>query len=167
MNPEAAGNAWFVKEVKIVANADEELKALDKFDPKQTAFVDKRFADQVQNLTILFDSTNYIRLTNYKPNALTYETSNQAKQVAVFSEIYYRGNQDWKSYIDGIEAPHFRTDFVLRGMVVPAGKHKIEFKFDPPAVKTGHTIDLIASILLVLFIGLAVFFENKKNENKG
>lgn len=166
-NPEAAGNAWFVKEVKIVANADEELKALDKFDPKQTAFVDKRFADQVQNLTILFDSTNYIRLTNYKPNALTYETSNQAKQVAVFSEIYYRGNQDWKSYIDGIEAPHFRTDFVLRGMVVPAGKHKIEFKFDPPAVKTGHTIDLIASILLVLFIGLAVFFENKKNENKG
>ncbi|MFN8356749.1 MAG: hypothetical protein U0Y10_20010 [Spirosomataceae bacterium] len=161
-NPEASGNAWFVKNYNIVANADEEIKALDKFQPTETAFVDKRFESSLNNLKIAYDSTNTIRLTSYKPNALTYESSNQTPQLAVFSEIFYQGNRDWKSYIDGKETPHVRANYVLRAIVVPPGKHKVEFKFDPPAVSTGHTIDLVASILLVLFIGIAVFLDKKQ-----
>ena len=162
-NPDACGNVWFVKEFKLVQNADEEMKSLDKFNPKQTAFIDKVFADQVSNLKITFDSTaNKIALTDYKLNHMTYESNTKTDQLAIFSEIYYRGNIDWKAYVDGVYKPHFRANYVLRGMVIPAGKHKIEFKFDPESVKKGATADLIASILMVGLLGLALFFEVKK-----
>lgn len=164
-NPDACGNAWFVKEYKLVKNADEEMKSLDKFNPKQTAFIDQRFADQVNNLNIAFDSTaNSIKLTSYKLNLMTYESNAKTNQLAIFSEIYYRGNLDWKAYVDGIYKPHLRANYILRGMVVPAGKHKIEFKFMPESVEKGNTVDLIASILMVGLLGLAVFFEVKKKE---
>lgn len=163
-NPEACGNVWFVKEFKLVQNADEEMKSLDKFDPKQTAFIDKTFGDQVANLRITFDSTvNKISLTDYKLNLMTYESNTKTDQLAIFSEIYYRGNIDWKAYIDGVYKPHLRADYVLRGMVIPAGKHKIEFKFEPETVKKGGTVDLIASFLIVGLLGLALFFEVKKS----
>ena len=162
-NPDACGNVWFVKEYKLVKNADEEMKSLDKFNPKQTAFIDQRFADQVNNLNIAFDSTaNSIKLTDYKLNLMTYESNAKTDQLAIFSEIYYRGNLDWKAYVDGIYKPHLRANYILRGMVVPAGKHKIEFKFMPESVEKGNTVDLIASILMVGLLGLAVFFEIKK-----
>ena len=162
-NPDACGNAWFVKEFKLVKNADEEMKSLDKFNPKQTAFIDQRFADQVNNLKIAFDSTaNSIKLTDYKLNLMTYESNAKTDQLAIFSEIYYRGNLDWKAYVDGVYKPHLRANYILRGMVVPAGKHKIEFKFMPESVAKGNTVDLIASILMVGLLGLAVFFETKK-----
>jgi hypothetical protein len=162
-NPGACGNVWFVKEFKIVKNADEEMKSLDNFDPKQTAFIDQRFTDQVNNLKIAFDSTaNKIALTDYKLNVMTYESNAKTDQLAIFSEIYYRGNIDWKAYVDGVYKPHLRADYILRGMVVPAGKHKIEFKFEPESVAKGGKVDLIASILMVGLLGLAVFFEVKK-----
>jgi hypothetical protein len=158
-NPGACGNVWFVKEFKLVQNADEEMKSLDKFDPKQTAFIDKSFGDQVSNLKIAFDSTtNKIALTDYKLNLMTYESNAKTNQLAIFSEIYYRGNIDWKAYIDGVYKPHLRADYVLRGMVIPAGNHK----FEPETVKKGKTVDLIASFLMVGLLGLALFFEVKK-----
>jgi hypothetical protein len=163
-NPDALGNAWFVNEVKIVNNADEELKALDKFEPRQTAFVDKRFADQLQNFKSQPDTTAKIRLTDYKPNALTYESDTKTAQVAIFSEIYYRGGIDWKVYVDGQETPHFRANYILRGMVVPAGKHKIEFKFDPPAVKTGQQIDRFAAFAWLLLMAGALFMEYRQKK---
>jgi hypothetical protein len=161
-NPEALGNAWFVKEVKQVNNADEELKALDAFDPRQTAFVDKRFADQLKAVNPQADTSATIRLTDYKPNHLTYESDSKVAQVAVFSEIYYRGGIDWKAYVDGQETPHFRANYILRAMTVPAGKHKIEFKFDPPAVKTGQQIDRFAAAAWILLLVGAIFMEYRR-----
>lgn len=162
-NPEAMGNAWFVKQYKMVKNADQEIAALDKLEPQNVAFVDERFAEQLKGLAIQYDSTNSITLSSYKPNALSYTTDAKTPQLAVFSEIFYKGNQDWKAFVDGQETPHLRANYVLRAMVVPAGKHTVEFRFDPVAVRNGHRIDLLASIALVLFVGLAAWFERKKN----
>lgn len=162
-NPDACGNAWFVKSFQIVENADAEMKALDKFNPKDVAFIDKRFADQVANLKIQPDSlSNKIVLTSYKPNDLVYQSEAKTEQLAIFSEIFYRGNQDWKAYIDGQYKPHLRANYILRAMVIPAGKHTIEFKFEPESVVKGTKVDLIMSIILVGFLGLAIFFEVKK-----
>ena len=96
---------------------------------------------------------------------MTYESNSATNQVAIFSEIFYRGNEDWKSYVDGQETPHFRANYVLRAMTVPAGKHKIEFKFQPKSVIVGAKIDLVASILMVLLVvgALVMEFRNKKN----
>lgn len=162
-NPEARGNAWFVRNFNIVEDANAEIKALDKFNSRETAFIDKRFESQLKGLNIAFDSTNTIKLTSYAPNKLTYVSNAKTPQLAIFSEIFYRGNIDWLATIDGKSTNHFRADYVLRGMIVPAGSHKIEFVFDPPTLKKGKTIDLIASILMVLLIGAAVWMERKKN----
>jgi hypothetical protein len=164
-NPDALGNAWFVGEVKTVKNADEEIKAVGSFNPRAVAFVDERFKQYLSNTKQ--DSTGSIKLTEYKPNHLTYESNSPTSQVAIFSEIYYRGNEDWKSYVDGQEVPHFRANYVLRAMTVPAGKHKIEFKFQPKSVVVGAKIDLVASILMVLIVigAFIIEFRNKKNSD--
>ncbi len=160
-NPEALGHAWYPKEVKIVKNADEEIKAVANFNPKNTALVDTRFETFFNNKNIRQDSTASIRLAEYKPNYLKYETNSPSNQIAVFSEIYYRGNEDWKSYVDGVETPHFRANYVLRAMTIPTGKHTVEFKFQPKSVLIGAKIDLIASILMVLMIVGAMYAEFK------
>lgn len=165
-NPGALGNAWFVREVKMVNSADEEMTALDSLNPARTAVVDKRFENILKGAKPSSDSTGSIRLTNYHPTKMTYESNASAPQIAVFSEMYYKGNDDWKSFIDGQEAPHFRADYVLRAMVIPSGKHTIEFKFEPKTVSKGQNIDWIASLLLGLSLVLAVFLDFKRPQEK-
>jgi hypothetical protein len=160
VNSTACGNAWFVDEVKQVANADEEIKTVANFNPKKTAIVDKVFADQLQGAKPNADPNASIKLVSYEPNDLKYESNASSQQVAVFSEIYY--DKGWNAYVDGKLTPHFRTDFVLRGMVVPAGKHTIEFKFEPSFYFTGEKIALFGSILLILFVGGGIFLDWKK-----
>jgi hypothetical protein len=163
-NPDALGNAWFVNEVKIVKNADEEIKSVGNFNPREIAFVDQRFEQYFKGKSLKQDTTAKIKLTDYKPNFLTYESNSASSQVVIFSEIYYRGNDDWKSYIDGQETPHFRANYVLRAMVVPGGKHKIEFKFQPKSVIIGAKIDLFASIAMVLLVLGALVMEFRTKE---
>jgi hypothetical protein len=162
-NPDAFGNAWFVRRYQLVPNADAEMAALGTTDLRQTAIVDQRFAPQLNGFTPLFDSSATIRLTEYRPNYLKYVSNANSEQLAVFSEVYYNVRDDWQVTIDGQPAEHFRADYLLRAMRVPAGQHTIEFRFDPMSVRVGNQIDLIASILLVLFIGVAVFVERRKN----
>jgi uncharacterized membrane protein YfhO len=163
LNPGALGNAWFVSEYKIVPDANAEMTAMNTLDPQKTAVVDQRFNEQLKGLTIQTDSVaNNIRLTSYKPNELTYESNATTEQLAVFSEIYYNVRDEWKVTIDGKEVPHLRADYVLRALRVPAGKHTIIFRFDPISVSAGKTVDLISSVLLLAFIGLAIFTENRR-----
>jgi len=70
--------------------------------------------------------------------------------MAVFSEIYYP--KGWNAYLDGKLTPHFRADYVLRAMVLPAGNHKVVFKFEPEVYALGEKISLISSLILILLI---------------
>lgn len=160
-NPNANGNAWFVQEVKFVNSADEEMKSLDSLDTKNVAIVNqKEFGNQVKNTAFAKDSSATIVLNKYRPNYLKYISENPKPGFAVFSEIYYP--KGWNVLIDGKKAEHFRADYTLRAMEIPAGKHIIEFKFEPQVVKTGSTIALFSSIgMLLLLIG-GIYFENKK-----
>ncbi|MDP5028204.1 MAG: YfhO family protein, partial [Flavobacterium sp.] len=163
-NPFANGNAWFVEKVKLVNSADEEMKALDSLDTKREAVmsINSNEIKDVKSLPINFkkDSLSSIQLISYKPNHLKYISNNSNEGFAMFSENYYKNG--WKATIDGKEIPIFRTNYVLRGLQIPAGKHTIEFKFEPEVVKTGSTIALISSIGMLLLIGAGVYFENKK-----
>jgi hypothetical protein len=160
-NPNANGNAWFVSNVKVVQNADEEISALDSLDTKNEAVVDKEFMKLVSSKTFTKDSLATITLEEYKPNYLKYTSQNTNKGLAVFSEIYYP--KGWKITIDGKEAEQIRANFVLRALEIPAGKHTIEFKFEPEVVKKGSSIALFSSIgMLLLLIG-GIYFETKKS----
>lgn len=158
-NPAVNGNAWFVSQVKLVNSADEEMKALDSLDSKNVAVVNsKDFV--IKNTAFAKDSSATITLENYKPNYLKYVSNNSNEGLAVFSEMYY--GKGWNAYIDGKSADHIRVDYVLRALNVPAGKHTIEFKFEPQVIKTGSTITLISSIGMLLLLAGGIYFERKK-----
>ncbi|MBX7182714.1 MAG: YfhO family protein [Bacteroidia bacterium] len=161
-NPQACGNAWFVSNVQLVPDADSEIKALnDSFAPLKTAIVNEKFKEMIGTVPTGIDSTASIKLTNYKPNDLSYEYVSSKEQVAVFSEIYYE--KGWNAYVDGQLTPHFQTDYVLRGMKLPAGKHTVEFKFEPKVYQTGEKISLAGSVVLLLLVAGGIFMEVKKS----
>lgn len=163
-NEDANGNAWFVKKLKKVNSANEEIIALDSLDTKNVAVINdfeygSRF--KAEGLPIYnVDSLATIKLLVVKPNYLKYESKNNNKGFVVFSEVYY-GN-GWKTLVDGKETTHIRVNYTLRGMELPAGNHIIEFKFDPDVVKTGSRIALASSILLGLLLLGGLYFEFKK-----
>lgn len=157
VNPYAYGNAWFVPQVEIVENADAEIAALTTIDPLQTAVVDKRFAKDLDGFTPRPDSTATIRLDSYRPNKLVYTSRTSSEQLAVFSEIYYQPG--WEATIDGKPAPHFRADWILRAMLVPAGEHQIVFEFKPRGYEIASYISAYSSfaILLLLLFGIGYY----------
>ena len=162
-NPFAMGACWLVKEVKFVKNADEEMNALNAFDPAAVAFVDKRFKDAVP-FTPAYDSSASVKLVQNKNDEITYEFNAASNQFVVFSEIYYPDG--WEAYIDGKKTAYCRTDYALRGLAVPAGKHSIKFVFDPASFRVGETIARYANIFSVLFVLLCIFMAWKTREKE-
>ncbi|AWA30707.1 hypothetical protein HYN48_11760 [Flavobacterium magnum] len=159
-NPFANGNAWFVSSVKTVASADDEMKSLAKDDLKNEAVVNTAAFPELKAGNFAKDSTATIRLEVSKPNYLKYATNNTGNGLAVFSEIYYP--KGWNAYIDGKASPHFRADYVLRAMEIPAGKHTVEFRFEPQVVKTGSMISLVSAGLMLLLLVGGIYIENKR-----
>jgi len=160
----AAGHAWFVQKIEYVKNADEEMMAISSFDPKNVMVVDQKFKPLIDASKVGYDGNGFIRLTNYHPDRLTYEYSSGRDALAVFSEIWY--DKGWNAYVDGEKIPYFRADYILRAAQLPGGNHKLEFKFEPTSYYTGETISLIASILLLLSLGYAIFLEVRRKEIK-
>ncbi len=163
-NDGALGNAWFVEDVVIVDNANEELDAIAAIDPAVTAVVDKRFMREAESLHA--DSSSVVELTDWRANRLTYKASTSSDALAVFSEIYYpRG---WRATIDGAEVPVMRADYILRALEVPAGEHEIVFSFAAPhfGLLKGVTAASSAIILLgtLLSLALCVFKARGSNE---
>ncbi len=158
-NTDANGNAWFVSEVKKMSSADLEIKLLDSLDTKNKAITTQEFPDK--NFSV--DSTATITVLDYKPNYIKYKSNNKNNGFAVFSEVYY--GHGWKSLIDGKEVPHYRVDYILRGMEIPYGEHTIEFKFDPEVIKTGSTIALASSIIFGL-LAVGGFFLGIRSRDK-
>ena len=136
--------------LKLYADANQEIVALDSLNTKTTAVLEKSVASE-NNLktTYQLDSTASIQLKEFKPNYLKYESNNRNEGIAVFSEIYY--SQGWNAYIDGKLIPHFRVNYVLRAMEIPKGNHTIEFKFEPQVVETGSKVALASSVVLGYF----------------
>jgi hypothetical protein len=163
LNTNANGPAWFVSNVKIAADANQEmtLSAGEKLgSSKENAVVHTEFKAQLQGLGT--DSSAQIKLTTYAPSHLAYQSQSKAKQLVVFSEMYYPAG--WSCYIDGYAVASLRANYLLRGVVVPAGKHKIEWKFEPLSVSRGNTLSMLGSSLLLLGFLLSLFFSFKKSK---
>jgi len=160
INPYANGNVWFVQQVLVAKNADEEMKVVGEINTKTQMVVDKEFSNQL-TLQYAKDTTAKISLESYKPNDLVYNFSSSTKQMAVFSEIYY--DKGWNAYINGKKVPYIRANYLLRAMPLEAGQYKIEFKFEPDSYKYGNMMALISSIVLLLSILAFGFWYWKKS----
>ena len=164
LNATANGNAWFVERIKLVQSANEEMRALDSLSTKKEAVIDASDIGATPNFSVKKDTTATIVLSNYDVTSLTYKTTATEKQFAVFSEIYYKDG--WNAYIDNQLVPHYRVNYVLRGMFVPKGEHTITFKFEPEVIKTGGLISLLSYLVLILVSVGWFFYEEKKKKKR-
>jgi hypothetical protein len=159
LNPDANGNAWFVERLQFVNSANEAIQALDSINTKIVAVFEKPLImDEVLKFPLEIDTTSTIELLNHDVTSLTYLSKTEKEQFAVFSEIYYE--EGWNAYIDGNLTPHYKVNYVLRGMRIPKGEHTIEFKFEPRVIQQGSIISL-CSYLLLIGIPVGWFFFNK------
>lgn len=164
VNPDANGNAWFVDQLLPVSSANEEILKLKDFNSKTQAVVNTSEYPELTKLRYSVDSLARIDLVDYRPNNITYTTNNPNDGFAVFSEMHYPSG--WQAFIDGAPQEHYRVDYALRGMKVPAGEHNIEFRFEPEVVETGSQITLAANALLGLIVvgGLGLTLFRRKKE---
>ncbi len=157
LNPGALGNAWFVDHIRWEPDANKEMLALSDFDPASTAIIPSSFKDNVKYSSPVKDSSAHIELTRYGLNQMQYQATNDHDGFGVFSEIYYPDG--WKAYVDDKEVPIVPVNYVLRGIDIPAGNHKIVFKFHPQIFYTGKTLSSVSSGILILLILIGFGFD--------
>lgn len=166
VNSKTLGNCWFADSVIFAGNANQELSLLNRIDPGRQAVADIRFKDIIKNSSFRGEEADRIELVSYKPNELIYKSGTIAERLAVFSEIYYPAG--WKAYIDGKESDHVRVNYLLRGMVIPAGDHEIRFSFKPETYYTGNRISFASSVIFILMAaGYAVWSFSRRKKNPG
>ncbi len=160
-NPAALGNAWFVKAISFVNGPVAEMRALHNLNTKDSAITDESFKPMVTAFAAP-DSAAFIKQTTFDNDAISYESSSNSSNAAVFSEIYYK---DWNAYIDGKPAPVFKVNYLLRAMIIPAGKHQINFKFEPTVYFTSRMVSAISSWILMLLLIAAIAFSLKMKKD--
>ncbi len=163
INPEALGPVWFVKAIQFEKSPAAVMKDMNNFNPKDTALIEETNRSQI-NSSIQLDSTASIALVNNDNDFIEYRSASKTNQYAVFSEIYY--DRGWKAYIDGKESPIIQTNYVLRGLAVPAGNHKITFEFKPTSFYNSSKAAFIASALVWLLLIAAVIQSFRKEKQK-
>jgi hypothetical protein len=167
-NAEACGNGWFVDNIRWEETADAEMLAMQagnigeqpdttmqEFNPKQTAVLRNTYKNDFNGYSLGKDSAAYVKLAEYGLNDISYTSNNSKDGFAVFSDIYYP--YGWKAYIDGKETPIYRSNYLLRALKIPAGEHKIEFKFRPEKYYTGDKVAMVSSLLLILAAAGSIF----------
>ena len=157
LNPGALGNAWFVTELQSVPNADAEMRALDSISVAQVAVVNAADFPGINPTKYAVDSTASVALLDYQPNFIRYQSQNPEQGLLVFSEMFYPNG--WHAYIDEEPVSHFRVNYALRALRVPAGSHRITFRFEPEVIQNGSKWSLAGSVGLLLAVLGAVWFE--------
>jgi uncharacterized membrane protein YfhO len=155
------GVAWAVDSLLVADTADGVLASMKSMDFSREAVVLKsEFPD---NMTVKYDAQQLdkIELIKNHPTKLTYDFLARADQLLVFSEMYYP--HGWSVNIDKQKVSVFPVNYVLRGLRVPAGKHTIEFTFDPPVIRTGGMIRLLT---LLVFISVVTLFGYQRFKEK-
>lgn len=164
VNPGANGNAWFVDKLQVDPSNDDVIMGLGEANTKELAlaYVGDLDLRESAQMTFSKDSLAKIDLVQYALNDLVYETSNKNAGFAVFSEAYYAPG--WNAYLDGNKVAHYRVDYMLRGMDVPAGEHEIRFKFEPRIIQLGGWINLVSALLFLVVLGglILVDYRQKK-----
>lgn len=160
-NDRAYGPAWFAQSIKVVSDANSEMKALNTEDLCTTAIVDARFVDDnLKRLAPLSDSTANVTLIKHTPNEVEYLTSVGQDALLICSEIYYP--EGWIATVNGKEVPIIRVNYTLRGVIVPAGTHSLRLTFAPTSIATTERIAFGALILLLLLLLGAIYSSCKK-----
>lgn len=129
------------------------LEVVHKFQPREHAIMLKSEAEKLSKKT--FSGEGVVKMVSYAPDKMVYQADLKGKQLAVFSEIYYPIG--WKAFVDGKETEIRKVNYLLRGLELEGGKHKIEFVYTKDSYKKANLIASIGSIVLILFFGFLTF----------
>ena len=147
-NEFSSGSAWFVKENINVLDDDQEIKSLDTLNYKEISvsqsFESKKYYNNTSSIVVAEKKSDYIR----------YDVGSDDTGLIIFSEIFYP--KGWKAYINDQEVTIERFNYILRGLEVPKGKHRLEFVFDPTIVKLSSNISLFSTLGFMLLILLMI-----------
>ncbi len=160
-NYEAFGNAWIASDIKWVGTPNEEIDAIADTDVQNVAIVNEEFRNIVGDFHAA-PSEGTIQLVDYKPNQLKYSFDSSKDELVVFSEIWT--SKGWTMWIDGVESPLFRANYILRSAIIPAGQHEIVMRYEPRIWRVGNTIQLITSLLILIGFAVACYYTFKKRE---
>jgi uncharacterized membrane protein YfhO len=136
------------------------MNALDNTSLKDTAVVQVKFKNNITTLPVA-DSSAKLNFIFNKNDSIRYISEASTTQFAVFSEIYY--DRGWNAYIDDKPVSIIKTNYALRGLSIPAGRHDIVFRFEPDSYKKGNWISLICTILIYLVIAGGLIWQWKKS----
>ena len=164
INPGAFGPCWLVQGIDYVKDGNDEMKALDSVNVKDTAIIQQQFSNRVKFAPVP-DTTASIHLVENLNDRITYKFSAKTNQFAVFSEIYY--DKGWNAFLDGNKTDYCRVDYVLRGMSVPAGDHTIEFRFEPHSYELGNSLSVWSSLIAYLLLIGAIAVEWRRRGKPG
>ena len=164
-NPYNQGNAWFVNKINFVNTPDEEIAALAKMDLKNEAVADKKYQSVLNGFNVTpKDSASQIAIESFDSNIITYKTSTNKPELAVFSEIYYP--EGWNITIDGKPAEMLRANYTLRALPIPSGNHTVIFKFEPKSIKITDTIAFIALAIMLLTAGYLLWMRIREERKE-
>lgn len=141
-----------------------DLKVAYSFEPSTDAIMLNSEAQKISSK--IYSGLGSVKMTEYNPMVLKYDFDSKEKQLVVFSEVYYKDG--WKAYVDGKETPIVKTNYLLRGIEVPSGFHKIEMRYEYPFFKTANLLSTTGFMIFVVLIGVGVWTDRKtrKEETK-
>jgi len=148
---DALPRAYIAGEAKVAANATEIFALMNapSFRADQTAILEK--APSVQ---ITRPDSSTVQIMKYQSRQIDASVYTSSTALLVLSEVYYPAG--WKAFVDGQETEILKTNYMLRSIVVPAGSHNVEFRFDPVMYRAGYTLSTIAWVIALccVLIGL-------------
>ena len=161
-NKFAMPRAFFTNEYKVETglNILQNIKEA-KFNPYQLAFLEKDINQKIDKP----DSTVFARISKFSIHNIEYDVNASGNNLLVLDEVYYPAG--WKAFIDGKETEFYKTDYLLRSVVVPAGKHKVEFVFHPDTYYLGKSISIGANLILIFILyagGLGIYRQRKNKK---
>ena len=157
VNTHAYGNAWLADSIRWANSEQLELAQLKNIDTRKTAIVNEKYKAEFADIEFRIDSTDYIKLLANDGDILRYEFSCNGNRLAIFSETFYP--KGWKAMIDNRKASFFRCNYILRGMIIPQGKHEIVFRYEPKSAKIGATVTLASNIILAIIIIISIIMQ--------
>ena len=158
-NPDVLGNAWSVDSLMTVDTADDLLIKLKETDISKVALALNNSIKS--SVSRKYNSGDLVKIekTKISSSHISYDFESLSDQLIVFSEIYYPSG--WEVYIDDVKSDYFDINYILRGMVIPSGVHKIDFHFAPSIVKTGINIRILTIIITFSLVVYMVYNNNK------
>jgi hypothetical protein len=140
-NANALSRVFIPRRVKVVPDHDERLRELESpnFNPRETAFVETP-------VELPQDCRGSVEIRDEVPTRIILQARMETAGLVVLSDLWDKG---WRAYLDEKSVPILRTDHALRGVKVPVGEHRLEFRYEPASFTWGLPVAGIGALALL------------------